>query len=257
MKTFIENKKGLKIIVEVNLVKEQKGLVFVMHGLSGNRTEKHIQTFAQAFHDKGFTTVLFDTTCTVSDESEGEFEDATVSGYLSDLEDVISWSSQQEFYEEPFYLIGHSLGGICIALYARDNSDKVKGLAPISTVVSGDLSEQTYSKEQLKEWEGSGYRTRESSRAGKVLKLKWSHLADRKKYDLLEDAKKFTMPTLMLVGSEDVDTPLAHQHLLFDALDCEKEFHVMDGSEHVFRSEKELKELYDIITQWVEKVESK
>ena len=42
-----------------------------------------------------------------------------------------------KWYGEPFVLVGHSLGGISTALFAENYPDKVKALAPISTVVSG------------------------------------------------------------------------------------------------------------------------
>ena len=54
-KFLIKNRKGQKISVLLELNEKQKGLAFVMHGLSGFKEQDHIKTFADAFKEKGFT----------------------------------------------------------------------------------------------------------------------------------------------------------------------------------------------------------
>src|SRR5680860_130142 len=132
MKTFIKNRDGKKICVVVDENPNSKGLAFIMHGLGGSKKELHIQRFTKAFKDNGFTTVLFDTRNTFG-ESEGQYEDATTTNYYEDLEDVINWAKTQDWYKEPFWLAGHSLGGLCITLYTQKHPEQVKALAPIST----------------------------------------------------------------------------------------------------------------------------
>src|SRR3989344_1988273 len=113
-KHFIKNRKGQKLSVLVE-GEEKHGLVaVVMHGLGGWKEQPHIQTFADAFLKNGFTVVRFDTTNTFG-ESDGKYEDATITSYYEDLEDVISWAGGEPWYLEPFWLAGHSLGGICTA----------------------------------------------------------------------------------------------------------------------------------------------
>ncbi len=162
-KVFIKNRKDQKIAITVEEPDDSAGLVFIMHGLGGFKEQDHVQAFADAFREKSFTVVLFDTTNTLG-ESEGQYEDATITNYYEDFEDVISWAEKQNWYQEPFWMAGHSLGGICIALYAAANPDKVRAIAPISTVVSGALSLEAHSAEEIKEWERTGRRVRE--RAG-------------------------------------------------------------------------------------------
>src|SRR3990172_5193273 len=132
-KVFIKNRRGLKISVLVETAENQKGLAFVMHGLGGYKEQPHLETIAKLFKENGYTVVRFDTTNTIG-ESEGNFEDATITNYYEYLEDVIKWSGTQKWYMEPFVLVGHSLGGISTALFAENYPEKVKALAPISTV---------------------------------------------------------------------------------------------------------------------------
>lgn len=87
-KLFIKNRKEQNISVIIERNESQKGLAFVMHGLSGFKEQTHIETIANAFKEKGFTTVRFDTTNTFG-ESDGRYEDATTTNYYEDLEDVI------------------------------------------------------------------------------------------------------------------------------------------------------------------------
>ena len=252
-KLFINNRKGQKVSILLEESPEQRGLVFIMHGLGGWKEQGHIEIFAQAFRDNQFTVVRFDATNSYG-ESDGDYADATTTNYYEDLEDVITWASTQNFYEEPFFLAGHSLGGISTALYAQKYPEKVKGLAPISTVVSGKLSQQTkpFSHKVLEEWKRTGWLIRESyTKPGLMKRLKWSEMEDRLKYDLLTQVNKLNMPVLLIVGSEDEGTPPEHQRILFDALPGKKELHIIDGGPHTFIQEAHLNEIRKIMSRWV------
>src|SRR3989344_3541094 len=211
MKIFIKNRNNKKIAVVIDENQNPKGLVFVMHGLGGFKEQKHIQTFADAFRENNFIVVLFDTTHTFG-ESEGLYEDATTTNYYEDLEDVINWARTQNWFKKPFWLIGHSLGGISTALYAERHPEEVQAIAPISTVVSGELSVETKkTRGTLDEWKKTGWLVANSeSKPGLVKRLKWSEMEDRLKYDLLPEADKLSMPVLMIVGDKDTSTPPEH-----------------------------------------------
>ncbi len=214
-KQFVHNRKNKKIVVIVEISPQRRGLAFVMHGLGGFKEQPHIKTFADAFREEGFTAVRFDTTNTLgSGESEGKYEDATTTNYYEDLEDVISWAGKQSWYQEPFWLCGHSLGAMAMILFAEKYPATVQGLAPISTVVSGKISFDSpkyRGNDILKRWRETGWRIEESkSQLGIVKKLKWSHMEDRLKYDVLLEAKKLKMPVLLIVGDQDDSTPPEH-----------------------------------------------
>ena len=257
-KIFIKNRKDQKVSVIIEEVEAPKGLAFVMHGLGGYKEQPHLEAITESFKENKYTVARFDTTNTIG-ESEGNFEDATITNYYEDLEDVIKWSGAQKWYMEPFVLVGHSLGGISTALFAENYPAKVKALAPISTVVSGALSVEAHKKfepEEFKNWEKTGWlEAKSQSKPGVVKKLKWSHIADRLKYDLLPQANKLTMPVLLIVGENDTRTPLDHQKILFNVLPGPKELHVIKGSPHTFRDPAHLQELKNILSQWIEKLQ--
>ena len=255
MKQFIKNRKKQKIAIITDISKNQRGLAFIMHGLGCFKEQPHIETFASAFKQKGYTVIRFDTTNSYG-ESDGNYADATTTNYYEDLEDVIKWSEQQSWYQEPFCMVGHSLGGICIALYAEKYLSKIKALAPISTVVSGKLSYEMNSKEELEEWKRTGWQAKESKTTKRIIKeLKWSHMEDKLKYDLLLEVDKLTMPVLLIVGDNDDRTPVKHQRILFDKLSGKKEFHIIKNAPHTFRKEKHLKEIEDIFLKWIDSLD--
>ncbi len=252
-KIFIENRKKQKLAGVIEGNEQAQELVFVMHGLGGFKEQVFLRACAEALIEAGYRVVSFDTTNTFG-ESDGNYENATVTNYYEDLEDVIAWASEQEWYREPFVLLGHSLGGICTTLYAENFPEKVKALAPLSTVVSGVLSVQERGEAAV-EWQKTGWREEESiSRPGAVKRLPWSHMEDRLKYDILPGADKLTMPVLLVVGSEDTVTPLKHQKLLYEVLPGIKELHIIEGSSHTFRSTEHTGQLKKIIADWLKKI---
>jgi len=264
-KFYVENRQGLKIAVLVEFNNDAKGLAFVMHGLGGFKEQDHIRTFSQAFLEEGFTVVRFDTTNTFG-ESEGNYEDATTTNYYHDLEDVVDWARKKDWYQQPFWLCGHSLGGISTILYAEEYPERVKTLAPISTVVSGKLS-LTSPKYQgnniLKEWQETGFRESKSeSKPGVIKRLKWSMMEDLMQYDILKEVNNLTMPVLMIVGDKDDSTPPEQQQILFDQLPGkkepgEKELHVIKDAPHTFRDENHLAEIKEIMINWIRKVQTR
>lgn len=254
-KCFIPNRTGKRISVLVEEAPNQRGLVFVMHGLGGFKEQEQIIRFAESFKGKGFTAVRFDTRNTLG-ESEGTYEEASITSYYQDLEDVIQWASTQSWYQEPFVLCGHSLGGVCTALFAEAHPEKVLGLAPISPLVSGALSVEAhhrYDKEAFKAWERTGWKEEVSNSKPSVIKrLPWSHIADRLKYDLLPNAHNLTMPVLLIVGERDTSTPPDHVRILYEALPGKKELHVLPDAPHTFRGAPQLAEIQSLFEHWID-----
>lgn len=255
MKQFIKNRKWENICVLFEEVENNNAIAFVMHGLWGFKEQDHIRTFIKAFLDNNISVISFDTTNTFW-ESEWNYENATTTNYYEDLEDVISWAKTQKFYKEPFYLAWHSLGWISTCMYAQKNPNEVKALAPISSVVSGQMTIDIIPEEDLEKWKKDWFKIKESeSKPWVIKKLKFSHFADRAKYNILPEANKLTMPVLLIVWEDDDTTPSSHQELLFNKLPWKKELHIIKWVWHTPRREKELKEIYDLFDKWIKKNE--
>lgn len=255
-KLFIQNRNGEKIAVLVDHVDNPKGLAFIVHGLHGSKNEVHIQAFADVFIKNGITTVRFDSRNTFG-ESNGNPEQMTASSQIQDTEDIISWASKQTWYEEPFFLVAHSLGGFSIGLFAQKYPEKVRGLVPVASVVAGSLHlamEEKNDPEALKEWRESGWREKQSkSRPGLIRRLPWSFIEDLQKYDLRPEASTLTMPVCVIVGTDDVRHE-PDQRMLYDAIPGgKKEIHLVENADHNFTREGNLADVQGILDEWLKK----
>ncbi|MFZ4648416.1 MAG: alpha/beta hydrolase family protein [Patescibacteria group bacterium] len=248
-KIFITNRNNKKLAVVVEKSEDQKGLAFVMHGLGDSKDSLHIRAFAGCFFDNNYTVITFDAANTYG-ESEGTFQEANITNYYEDFVDVINWSKEQDFYQEPFVLCGHSLGATASVFYAENYPEEVKALAPFSSVVNANLAKEEYTADQLLDWEKTGWLT-EDWGWKEPIRLKWSYMKEKEKYDLLIDADKLTMPTFIAVGELDNCTPFKHQKILFDKLPCQKEIHIIKGSPHTFRDKNKLQEIKELLSKWI------
>jgi len=254
MKVYIPNRDHNEICVVVENPKTTNPkVVFLMHGLSGRKEEAHLRAMAEAFLEDDYTVVSWDAVHTFGESKGGKFEDATITNYYADLEDVIEWGKTQSWYKEPFVLCGHSLGGISTALYAENHPELVRAVAPISTVVSGELSVKVKAA-SLAAWKRDGVQVTLSHDGKTEKRLKWSHIEDRLKYDLLKNAAKLTMPVLLIVGENDTTTPPSHQQMLFEVLPGKKEIHVIDDALHSFYEPAEQQELKAIVKDWLKSI---
>lgn len=235
-KLFIKARGGEKISVVIEKNKKARGLVFMMHGLAANKESEYLKSFAKAFYGKGFTVVRFDNRHSIG-ESEGEYKDVNFTNTYQDLEDVIDWASRQNWYIEPFILVGHSLGGACILWYADNNLHKVSGLVSLSTAVS---SEQTLARFTADDFLAHGDFDFEQFKN------------DILKYKLSSDLSKFKMPFLMIVGDQDIYTPLEDQKIIYDKVSDPKEIHTIKGLGHVYREPEHIKEAVRIIKSWID-----
>ena len=254
-KFSIKNRYGLEIVGDVIIAEKSIGLAFVLHGLGGYRTQPGMQMIAQTFFENSYSVVNFDATNSTGD-SGGGYEHATMQAHYEDLVDVIDWSKKQDWYMEPFVLAGHSLGGYAVARYAEDHPEVVQAVFPFALVVNGELSWKANEHSgELQKWKESGWRVSESkSRPGVIKRLPWSHMEERLKHDLLPHADQLTMPTLFLMGENDSSCPPDHEKILYDLVPGPKEFHVVAGAPHTFRTPEHLEQLKSILSNWIKKL---
>lgn len=234
-----------------SIVPNQKGLVFFIHGFLSSCSRPHCKFLSEIYQRKGFSVIMINTTHSL-EEGDGKPELATITNFLNDLEDIIEWSKTQEFYQEPFALLGSSLGGICVFLYAERNPEKINSIINTAPVISGDLSVKCKSEEEIKEWKEKKYKEYKL-RNGRIFKVPWSHVQDRLKYDALKEANKLTMPVMIFVGDKDHITPLEHQKMMIDKILGKKKLVVFDDTSHSeIGAEKNLERLKKEIDNWLE-----
>ena len=254
----IKNRKGLEIVGEILIPKKSIGLAFVLHGLGGFRQQNHIQTIAKTFFENNYTVVNFDATNSIG-ESGGKYENATMQNHYEDLVDIVNWSKNQEWYQEPFALAGHSLGGFAVAKYAEEYPKEVKAVFPYAAVFSGkdsfDVHQNRFDVEEFKQWKETGWKIKISnSKPGVEMRLPWSHMEERLKHDLKPNASKLTMPVLFVVGEKDESCRPQHQNIFYDLVPGLKELHIVSEAPHTFKEQKHLNQLKEILDNWLKKI---
>lgn len=257
IQTRIKNRYGLDIAVMVEIPKNPKGLAFIVHGFMSFKEAPHIQKLSELYLQQQIIVVRFDATHSFG-QSEGN-NSGTITTYTHDLEDVIDWAQQQDWFIEPYILTGHSLGGIAILEAAKTRIEKIKGLAPLATVFSGTLDHEAYKamdREGYEAWQATGFKSWLNRKAPEISReIPFSHMENRLLYNVLEYAADITVPVFMIVGTEDLYCPPANQQMLYDALGTkDKEIHVIEGAPHSFKSEYDLSRLEKHFAPWLARI---
>lgn len=247
----LANRYGLNMVVDYQ--KQGDLHAIVVHGLSGNRHQKHIQKFIEVLLAKNYSVISYDATNTIG-ESEGKQEDASITRHYEDLVDLVAHFKKSGLNK--FILTGHSLGAISSLLYATNFPEQVLGVAAFSSPVAGTLQHEFIEKIKPgigKYWKDTGFLEYESSSCPGTRKIvSWNYMEDYLKYDLRTLASKIVCPVLMAAGNKDTTVNYKDSLELSKLiLDCE--FHIIEGAPHTFLSEDDLTKIEDIFSDWLER----
>jgi len=205
------------------------GIVFC-HGFTGTRVESH-QLFVHAARhlcERGFAVLRFD--FRGSGESEGLFQDMTISGEIEDLKTALSWFlRRKEVVKDKIWVNGLSLGGVVTVLtVARDPRVKAVSLwSTPSDFTSFSQVEPGFHHRLLEQGYvdlSSGYRI------GKAF------LMDLGKHRVTEAVSKIApRPLLIVHGKKDDVVPLWHGERLYGAAGEPKEKFFVEGADHTYK----------------------
>jgi len=252
MKTKVLNRNGVDLSVVVEEPDKPTGLVFICHGLGGFKEQVHIRAMAEELLRHGLIVVTYDAANTIG-ESGGDMQNATLTSYFEDLEDVANWSKNQKWHQAPFMVGGHSLGGAASILYAAKYPDKIKAVIPVSAFTGIDFKETLKSfSPDVEEWKRKGYMLQEShSKPGVYKKIGWDFVEDGQKYDLRTNASKVVCPALLITGSEDQLCSPEQEQKVADRLSGPYELKVIKGMGHNPRSDQDLSQLQNTLSTWL------
>ena len=241
-KTFIENRHGLKMAVRLNINPNNNKLIFLEHGLGSWKEYPHMLVMEDVFARNGYNVVNFDATNSLN-ESESSENGITVSGHYEDLVDVIEWAKSQPFYVEPFVVAGQSLGALSVVRYAGEHANSVDLVVACAfPYINGmiKIKDDPIASQIIE----NGYYDKLSKSTGRILRMKSSWVDDLKDLDLLPYIKKIKAPTYVIIGSKDSETHINNSRILFDTLDCKKEFILLEGIPHDLANNDRDKELF-------------
>jgi len=205
------------------------GIVFC-HGFTGTRVESH-QLFVHAARhlcERGFVILRFD--FRGSGESEGLFQDMTISGEVEDLKTAISWILRRKgVIKDKIGVNGLSLGGVVTMLTAATDP-RVKAVSLWSTPseLSGFKQVEPGLPHRLLE---QGYVDLSSGhRIGKAF------LMDLSKHRITEAVSEIApRPLLIVHGTKDEVVTLWHAERLYEAAGEPKEKFFVEGADHTYK----------------------
>lgn len=192
-------------------------------------------------------------------ESDGKFEDGTISSWLEDA--VAVFESQAD---GPQILVGSSMGGWMALLLARalakkNQTAKLAGMVLIAPApdFTEDLMWAQFSPEIRRDIEEKGSWQRPSAYGEDPYPITRALIEDGRKNLLLNKPIELGCPVRILQGAQDVDVPYAHALKLVSCLaqDDVVLTLVKDGDHRLSRPE-DLERLFGIIDELLESIQA-
>ena len=231
---------GRKIFGNFYLPYEGAPCIVMSHGFESSKDGDKWLVLSPRFYDAGFASLRFSYSGCGEGEgkSEGEFEDTTLTGRVSDYRAVVDFLHQTRIEATRLGVIGSSFGGM-VALAARD--DRIKTMVTLATPYSFPLPTQ----EELRHIREKGYFELESGR-----RLGIDFYDDLCQYNILDDVEKIHCPLFIIHGSLDEVVPVEHAYKLYSHANKPKRLEVMEGANHSFGKPENLEKVVSLSLEW-------
>lgn len=190
-------------------------------------------------------------------KSPDRAEDNTTESYLADIDEIVTQ------YEKPV-LAGHSMGGALSQLYALKHPDRISGIILIGTGAKLRVAPLIFDMlknnfEEYVEATGSYMFYEETSpeliEASKIEiqrckpKIISRDFAACDTFNIMETVSDISIPTLILVGKQDLMTPMKYSRYLHEKLN-NSTFHIIEKAGHSVMLEQH-RQVNTYITEWM------
>ncbi|MCR4788400.1 MAG: lysophospholipase [Lachnospiraceae bacterium] len=191
---------GIKLDAQIQMPadgSEKCPIVIIIHGITGNKDEKHLLEVSKMFSECGFATLRVD--MYGHGKSEGTFYDHTYFKWMTNAMTVIDYVRKLDFVTD-IYLCGHSQGGVTVMLAAALKHEYIKGLIALSPSAmrpqmarEGSFFGISFDPENIpEEFELWGGR-----------KISGNYIRVSQTIHVEEAIDKYKGPVLIVVGTED------------------------------------------------------
>jgi putative redox protein len=215
-------------------------VVVLCHGMESTKEGTKHQALAARVTARGYACLRFD--FSFVGESEGAFEDLTISGEVEDLGGAIDWLTARG--ATTFGLVGSSLGGTVAVLFAGAEP-RVRALVTIAAVALPLGIVRRMDPAAVAAWRASGIRG-----AGEGA-LRRTFLDDLEQVDVIGAARRVQAATLVTHGDADEVVPVEDAYALYAALPEPKALAVTPGCDHRHSDPAHLEALLDRTVEWL------
>lgn len=220
-------------------------LVVVCHGFTGSKEGGGgALAMAGELAGLGFDTLLFD--FTGCGESEGLWEEITLSRQVGDLAAVVDWAWCEGYRR--IILNGRSFGGTtALACAAADG--RIAAVCTWAAVARPLQLFSVFAGKGIRFSGPAGEKITLNDGTGSIcLQRRFFH--DLQRHDLPGCAVRISpRPLLLLHGTADEVVPAAHAQLLFDAAGEPKKMALVQGADHRFTCHR--RQTWDIFFHWL------
>jgi len=238
MKTEIRNVDGEKIDYTFHAGDEGENFIVVLgHGVTGNKDRPFVVALAEALSGDGIPTLRL--SFSGNGDSEGRFEDSTISKEVEDLCCVI------DALDEDWNIIyvGHSMGG-AVGVLRASKDNRIQALVSLAGMVHTESFAQTEFGDVTPD---SGCMWDEPS-----CPLSSAYMDDMKMIgSVVTRAPSIEVPWLLVHGTEDDVVPLQDSLDIYERANDPKELIQIDGCDHVFSEHTD--QMIKIVSGWVRK----
>ena len=224
--------------------RDERYCVVLCHGMLSNKDGTKQIALCRALYDRGIASLRFD--FRGRGQSDGAFEDTTISRRLEDLETVLAHVDARRY--SSISLVGSSLGApVAILGAAGGAAPAVASLVTYAAVSRAERLLDFFPPQHVAEWKKAGMLDLVGN------KIKWDFIDDALTHNVLAAAGSLRCPTLLIHGSADALVPFESSRIIWEAIKAEKDFVLIEGADHTFIDSSHLEQVIELTVQWIEK----
>lgn len=246
-KVYFTNSKGDKLcgILSNPTGDKTRPIIISSHGFGSNKNSSTYTNLQSRLNDANISVLRFD--FFGHGESEGKFEDITISEGVDDILGAIKFLKQTGYSK--IGLLGSSFGGICSIMAAS----KVKDLyilvlkSPVSDYTSMQLLK--HGQDGVRKWREGGYIIH-TSHDGKKHRLNYTFFDDFKNNDAYASATRIEIPALIVHGDQDEVVPIEQSKKTCGLIKgCRLE--IIEGLGHHYTNPAHFEKFLDLSTEFI------
>jgi hypothetical protein len=246
-KLFFENTKGNRLcgILANPTSNKDRPIMILCHGFSTSKDSYTYVRLEDILNGKGISTFRFD--FFAHGESEGEFEDITISEAVDDILNAIKF--MKELGYSKIGLVGSSFGGIASVIVASKTDDLF--ILALKSPVSDDLGKLVAqeSRQEIETWKERGF-IYYISGDGRGLKLNYSFFEDDEKVNGYETAKKIKIPTFIVHGDNDESVPIEQSKKIVGLIENSR-LEIIEGADHRYSKPEDFEKMLGLISEFI------
>ncbi len=224
---------------------KERPIIILCHGFSTSKDSFTNTRLEKILNENGISTFRFD--FFGHGESEGKFEDITVSEAVDDIQNAVKLLKESGY--KKIGLVGSSFSGMASLLLASKIDDLyVMALkSPVSDYMGLIIARSN--QEEIKAWKEKGLIDITGAH-GEKLKLRYSFFEDSKKLSGFKSALQIKIPTLIVHGNRDETVPV-EQSIKTASLIKSCRLEMIEGGDHLYSDPKHFEQMLNLISTFI------